>query len=133
MAAPSNHVAVVVDDDDQILMHAAEILEVAGYVIYTALSAQEGLEVVHAKADEVTLLFTDVHMPNGMNGFALAREVAKRWPQIEILVASGDCSPKDGDLPEGAIFVAKPFSAEVVHDRLKQMLPDDKKPEPLKT
>ena len=40
--------------------------------------------------------------------------------------------PAEGELPEGARFIGKPFSAEVVHDRLREILPDDRKPEPLR-
>jgi hypothetical protein len=40
--------------------------------------------------------------------------------------------PQAEDLPAGAIFVRKPFSADVVYDHLQQLLPDGKKPEPLK-
>jgi hypothetical protein len=35
-------------------------------------------------------------------------------------------------MPEDAIFLRKPFSADVVYDRLQILLPDGKKPEPLK-
>jgi len=48
------------------------------------------------------------------------------------LVASGMIEPKDGELPNEAVFVRKPFSAEVVYDRLQMLLPDGAKPEPLR-
>jgi len=51
---------------------------------------------------------------------------------VKILVASGNLKPKDGALPDGAIFIAKPFSAGIIHQRLLELLPDAKKPEPLK-
>jgi hypothetical protein len=41
--------------------------------------------------------------------------------------------PEGSELPEGAVFVRKPFSATVVYDHLQKILPDGKKPEPLKT
>ena len=120
--------ALVVDDDHIILTHAIDILEEAGFRTLMALNAEEALSALEFHGDEVTLLFTDVEMPGAMNGFELARRVAARWPEIGVLVASGNCQPNDGDLPEGAIFVGKPFSAEIVHGRVHELLPDGKKP-----
>lgn len=124
--------AVVVDDDHIILTLAIDILEEAGFRTLMTLNAEEAISALEQHADEVTLLFTDVEMPGAMNGLELARVVAARWPDIGVLVASGNCQPRDGDLPEGAIFVGKPFSAEVVHGRVHELLPDGKKPEMLR-
>lgn len=55
-----------------------------------------------------------------------------RWAEIGILVSSGNRQPSDGDLPSGAVFVSKPFSADVVHERVHALLPDHRKPEPLR-
>ena len=123
--------AVVVDDDHSILTHALDILEQAGFRTLMALNAEEAILALEQHADEVTLLFTDVEMPGGMNGFKLAQTVAARWPDIGVLVASGNCQPREGDMPDGAIFVGKPFSAEVVHGRVHELLPDGKKPDML--
>ena len=127
--------ALVVDDNAMVLMQATEILEDAGFDVSTAYDAEaalEVLEVLEARGAAFVLLFTDVEMPGAMNGFALARTVAQRWPSISILVASGQMTPKEGDMPPGAVFIGKPFSAEVVHGHVHKVLPDDKKPGPLK-
>lgn len=71
-------------------------------------------------------------MPGETNGFALAHHVAERYPEIAIVVASGRIAPNPGDMPEKATFISKPFSSDVVHDHLRRILPDGKKPEPLK-
>ena len=72
-----------------------------------------------------------MQMPGSISGFALARQVAAFWPEIGIVVASGQLKPKAGELPESASFISKSFSAEMIRD-LKQILPEDRKPEPLK-
>ena len=124
--------AFVVDDDAMILMHALDILEDAGFRTLSAHNGDDALEKLAAHDDEVVLLFTDVEMPGSMDGFELARTVSKRWPDIGILVASGRLKADEGAMPEGALFVSKPFSANVIFDRLHDLLTDGKKPEPLK-
>lgn len=79
------------------------------------------------------VFFTDVEMPGSVDGFALARHVAEAWPHIEIVVSSGGRNPTEGAMPDQAVFIPKPFSAEVVHEELRRLLQDGKKPEPLKT
>lgn len=126
--------AVVADDNADIRMHAAAILEAAGY---TALEAEHGdhaIEVLEQHHPEVQLLFSDVQMPGGArDGFALAREAAMRWTHIAIVVASGQARPQPGDLPDGATFISKPFNAEIVHQHLRSLVPEQEQPEPLKS
>ena len=57
------------------------------------------MSVLEQHAGDITLLFTDVQMPGGRDGFDLAREAAERWPDIKILVASGTAKPGPEDLP----------------------------------
>lgn len=124
--------ALAVDDDPLILMDVCQILEDAGFRFHEAGTGDEAVQRLERAGESITLLFTDVEMPGGLNDFQLASLVAERWPEIEIVVASGRLKPGPGDLPEKATFIGKPFSAQLVHDHLREKLPDGKKPEPLK-
>ena len=124
--------ALVVDDDFLILMDATSILEDAGFHVLEAMNVAQALGVLDQHHAAVQQLFTDVHMPGVGDGFALARQTAERWPHIAVVVASGNAKPGPGDMPEGATFIGKPFSAEIVRHHVRKTLPDDKQPEPLK-
>ena len=124
--------ALVTDDDAMIRLDAAAIIEAAGFQALEAGNVAQAIGLLEDYADQVSLLFTDVQMPGDRDGFDLARETARRWPDIKILVASGELSPGPGELPEGAVFLNKPFSAKVVHTRLKELFPDGERPEPLR-
>lgn len=125
--------ALVSDDDVLIRMDAAQILEDAGFRVYQAGQVSEALAILEQSYASIQLLFTDVEMPPGqMNGFDLARNCSKNWPDISIVVSSGHLKPQPGDLPDNAVFISKPFSAEVIYDHLQEILPDDVKPEQLK-
>ncbi len=130
--SPPSHYALVVDDDGLIRMDVADILEEAGFHAIEASSGDHALEVLRTHHERITLLFTDVQMPGTRDGFALAREAARHYPLISIVVASGLTQPKPGDMPEGACFIAKPFSANIVHRHLREVLPEDRKPHQLK-
>ena len=124
--------ALVVDDDFLILMDATSILEDAGFRVLEATNVAQALRVLAEHHETVQLLFTDVHMPGDADGFELARRTAESWPHIAVVVASGQAEPGPGDLPEGATFIGKPFSAEIVRHHVRKTLPDERQPEPLK-
>lgn len=124
--------ALVVDDDALVLMNSCDIIEEAGFRFYEAGSGDEAKAVLDDCGASITLLFTDVEMPGETNGFILAHYAAERWPEIEIVVASGRIEPQPGDMPDKATFISKPFNAQVIHDHLREKLPDGKQPDPLK-
>jgi CheY-like chemotaxis protein len=118
MTNPDNRpVALVVEDEPIILMDAADILGELGFEVLEAWNGDTALALL-AGRDPVDLLFTDVHMPGTLDGFALARTVAGRWPGTKVVVCSGHVTPTPGDLPAGAIFIDKPFSSDLVSETL---------------
>jgi CheY-like chemotaxis protein len=126
--------ALVADDDPLIRIDASDILQDAGFRVHEASSVAEAFAILQQAGVSIQLLFTDVQMPPGeLNGFDLARRCSTTWPHIKILVSSGMVKPQPGDMPVGAVFVSKPFSADVIFDRLQQLLPDGEKPAPLVT
>lgn len=129
---PNEPYALVVDDDGLIRMDAMDILQDAGFRTFEARDGDKAMELLAREHAVIVLLFTDVQMPGSRKGFAVARETARRWPHIAIVVASGHVHPGPGDMPDGARFIGKPFTVGMVHDHLKEILPDGRKPEPLR-
>lgn len=132
MAPSTDPYVLVVDDDAIIRLEACAILMDAGFRCYEAVDGDDAIKVLQRFGQNITLLFTDVEMPGSTNGLDLARYTAERWPEIEIVVASGRRSPEPGDMPDRATFIGKPFDEDVVHSHLAEKLPEGKKPEPLK-
>lgn len=124
--------ALVADDDTLIRMDACEILKEAGFRCHDAATAEQAVELLGSFGQNIQLLFTDVSMPPGkLTGFELARHCAQNWPHIGILVASGGPPPGPGDMPDGALFISKPFTPDVVREHLLKILPEGQRPEPL--
>jgi CheY-like chemotaxis protein len=104
---------LLVEDEPLIRLFVSELLEEAGFKVVEAANATEALVLLDAGL-EVNVLLTDVDMPNGCNGFELAHRVHEIWPQAEILIMSGRQWPSQGDLPQGAAFLAKPCPNETI-------------------
>lgn len=132
MSPSTTPYAIVVEDDPIILMETAYILEDAGFRVHESYNGDEAIAHLAEHWESTVLLFSDVDMPGTLNGFALARHVSAHWPLIEIVIASGHAFPNEGDMPDKATFIVKPFNQRMVHDHLTKILPDHKKPEPLK-
>jgi CheY-like chemotaxis protein len=105
---------VVVEDDPLVRTHAAMMLDDLGYSVVACDTAEEAFAVIEKAPDGVMALFTDVTLAGTSSGLRLARQVAQRWPEIGILIASGRVLPQEEDLPPKALFISKPWIAEDV-------------------
>jgi len=80
--------------------------------VRTAENAPQALELLHRERFDIML--TDVVMPGGMTGIELARQSARTWPGMRIVLTSGyagddvDAALADAPWP----FVRKPYSGE---------------------
>lgn len=105
---------LIVDDNVVQLMDMAQSLADAGMAVFEACSAGEALGVLGTRTD-VRVMITDVDMCRGdLNGYQLAKVVSARWPEIGLLIVSGQSWPIAGDLPEGARFMAKPYTPSML-------------------
>ncbi len=93
-------------------MMAADALTNAGFDVIEVDHADAALTILHARADEICALFTDVHMPGGMDGMGLAHHASSNWPWIRLLVASGHAQPHSHELPKGCRFLPKPYDPD---------------------
>jgi CheY-like chemotaxis protein len=107
----TNPLVLIVDDEALLRMHAADLLEDAGYATLEAANADEALRILEQRP-EVRLLFTDIQMPGKLDGLGLAREVHRRWPKILLVVTSGQVRPSEDEIPDNGCFVAKPYAPE---------------------
>jgi CheY-like chemotaxis protein len=109
---------LVVEDEFLLRMDAVEMIEAAGYDVVEAANADEAIVILEARRD-IHVVFTDIQMPGSMDGLKLARFVRGRWPPIKIIATSGALALRDGDLPEGGMFLPKPYTAERITDILR--------------
>ena len=107
---PGRHILVVEDDGD-VRTVAATMLARLGYTVVEAGDGPAALAALD-KMDRVDLLFTDVVLPRGMNGRALAEEAVRRRPGLKVLFTSGytqNSIVHHGRLDEGVELIVKPY------------------------
>jgi len=92
----------------------------AGYEALEAAHAADALAMLDL-CTNIRAVVTDIEMPPGMNGLALARLIAERWESIAILIVSGRVQPLDAALPAGAQFMAKPIMPQDLLSKLDSM------------
>ncbi|MGU3422868.1 response regulator [Methylobacterium sp. D54C] len=102
-------VVLVVEDENIVRMAAVILLHDAGYATVEATSGP-GAMVMLEEALGIRIVLTDIDMPQGFDGITLAACVHRRWPGIGIVMTSGKVAPVPGDVPEGAVFLRKPYA-----------------------
>jgi PAS domain S-box-containing protein len=127
LAAPRNveHGAVLLVEDDPAVGRVAKMfLENLGYQVIEARSGPRALEILR-RGDPIDLLFTDVVLPDGMNGAEIARAAQALRPSLKVLFASGYSEHvlmHQGRLAEGVVLLQKPYRKLDLADGIHRVL-----------
>jgi len=121
--AGSNDVpkVLVVEDEMVLRMRAADIVEDAGFTPVEAVNADQAIAILESRSD-IAVLFTDIQMPGSMDGLKLAHAVHTRWPNIKIVLVSGEVRPSDAEKPVDSRFFGKPLGVEQMIAELQSMV-----------
>ena len=125
-AAPvalAGEAVVVVEDDPAVRMLVVNVLDELGYTAHQAADARTALPLLESDL-RVDLLVTDVGLP-GMNGRQLAEIARQHRPGLKVLFMTGyaqKAAERQGFLEDGMDMVAKPFSIEVLANKIREMI-----------
>ena len=115
---------LLVEDESAVLRLSKIVLERFGYVVLTAGTPGEAIQLFESHPGAVNLLVTDVVMPE-MNGRELAARLRAARPDLKTLFVSGysasALAPR-GVLDEGVHFLQKPFSLEDLAASVREAL-----------
>jgi CheY-like chemotaxis protein len=118
------HTVLVVEDEVLVRLMIAEELRSAGFQVIEAADADEALSVL-AHITDVSVIFSDIRMPGSMDGLGLATKVRADFPQIRIVLASGNPAGVTSVDHDG--FFLKPYEADKIINLIKTLL-DQKSP-----
>src|SRR4051794_20163390 len=116
---------LIVDDDARIREYVRVNLEMEGYNVREAASAEEGLAALNEQSPDLILL--DVMMPQ-VDGWEMLRRVQERHGvgAIPVIMFSGQVEEQaSGDAASRGVqgFIGKPFNPQQLIDSTKQLLP----------
>ena len=104
---------------------ATAVLRSHGYRVLQACSGVDALEVWHWHAARISLLASDLVMPEGLGGVELAARLRRERPTLRVLLTSGYANEVIGEQfrpPPGTHFITKPYKplglARAVRDAL---------------
>ncbi|MFO0735357.1 MAG: response regulator [Labilithrix sp.] len=115
---------LVVEDAEAVRAITCAILRRAGYVVLSASSATDALQLCKRHEGRIDLLLTDVVLPHTM-GRELAASVKKLRPEIHVLYMSGytgDAAVKHGLLDPGVAFLPKPITPDALLAKAREVL-----------
>ena len=123
-AAGGSETILLVEDEPSLRTLARKVLESSGYRILEAATGEEALRFLEGIEEPAHLLLTDLVLPD-MTGTTLSERILRRWPQTKVLYVSGYTESvivHRGVLDPGKSFLQKPYSKEVLLNRIRELL-----------
>ena len=118
----SNELILVVEDNEDVRNVVMTQLADLGYRILEAEDAAAALAMLD-KHPEIDLMFSDMVMRGGMNGYELAREARQRRPDLKILLTSGyEMNAMAQGAAAGFELLKKPYRLQDLAHKLRQVL-----------
>ncbi|CAN5571632.1 hypothetical protein BH09PSE5_BH09PSE5_16710 [soil metagenome] len=105
---------LLVEDDLLVNEVVGSALEGAGYEVLRAHNVDDAMAQLSAGALP-DIVFSDIVMPGSRNGLDLAREVAERYPNLPILLASGYTEERPAS---GVRVLQKPYALDTLLEAL---------------
>jgi two-component system cell cycle sensor histidine kinase/response regulator CckA len=115
---------LLVEDEPAVRELTQAVLSERGYTVIEALTPEDAERLAGINGAEIHLLLTDVVMP-GMSGHELAKQLTGRYPHLRVLYMSGytyNVIAQDGTLEEGISFLQKPFTPQVLAQKVREVL-----------
>ncbi|MEZ4445664.1 MAG: ATP-binding protein [Polyangiaceae bacterium] len=112
---------LLVEDEPSVRRVVQDLLVSGGYEVLAPGSSSEAAELPEEVLTSLDLVLTDVVMPE-LTGPELAARLAERAPTLRVVYMSGHVRDSLGDLPSAAEIIQKPFSSEVLLERIGRLI-----------
>lgn len=115
---------LLVEDDESVRTITELALQEHGYHVITSTNANQALEIIQHHHGEITLLLTDVIMPQ-MNGTSLVQRLKEMQPALKVLYMSGytdDAIVRHSIINQESAFINKPFSPVALAHKVREVL-----------
>jgi two-component system cell cycle sensor histidine kinase/response regulator CckA len=116
---------LLVEDEEAVRRVTMRMLQAQGYRVIATAKGEDAMQILTGDAEPIHLLLTDVVLARGMSGRVLAERAVALYPKLPVLYASGytdDVTILHGMLEAGVVLVQKPFTAESLGRRVREVL-----------
>lgn len=116
---------LLVEDEPALRKMVSGMFRRHGYTVIEAGCGREALERWQESKEQVSLLLTDMVMPNGMSGTDLARKVRNDDPTLRIIFTSGyseELMNRKAEIGGTVHFLPKPYQPSSVLGLVRQSL-----------
>jgi DNA-binding response OmpR family regulator len=115
---------LLVEDETLIRVIVAEELTESGFAVCEAEDGDEAAALIATRADAFALLVTDIHMPGGRDGMAVARLLRERRPDIPVIYMTGRPGVLNGveRVAGRDVLIAKPFAPSALLAAVRRLL-----------
>lgn len=130
LAADGSETILVVEDELAVRRFVQKVLAQHGYRVFEAGDGHEATRVWEQVKSTVTLLLTDMVMPDGMSGTMLAQQLIREKNDLKVIYTSGystELVSQRPTLEQGWNFLGKPFSREQLLGTVRRVLDSDPK------
>jgi PAS domain S-box-containing protein len=124
MTAGGAETILVVEDDPFVRTYAVRCLQSLGYAVIAAVDGNDALQKLGTDA-HIDVLFTDIVMPGGINGWELADRAQQARPRLPVLLTSGyalETLIKHGRASGESVILTKPYRKADLARRLREAL-----------
>jgi len=118
---------LLLEDDDGVRTGVTRMLTGRGYRVLPARDAGEALQIAMAEASAIDMVLSDVVLPGG-NGLEIVNALKAHTMSMKALFMSGYTEHAvfvNGELPEGVAFIHKPFSAQALVKKVREVIDAD--------
>jgi CheY-like chemotaxis protein len=112
---------LVVDDERNALEFAKASLRSLDYRVIAVASARAALKLLKSRRD-IDLLFTDIVMPDDLDGFTLADRAKKLRPCIRVLYATAYSNVRAQVSSRYGKVIGKPYRVEELKNEILEAL-----------
>ncbi len=113
---------LLVEDEPHVRRFVSNQLEGLGYSVVQAEAGAPALDILRSEP-AFDLLFTDLLMPGGMNGFDLVKQAREFVPQLKVLLTTGYAAETDTMLADVKDpILKKPYKKQQLAEALREVL-----------
>jgi len=122
-SAPGKETILLIEPEGKARGLARFILNRQGYRVIETDCSSTVLALWESESTSVDLLLTDVALPEGISGSALADQLRQTKPELKVLYTSGDVAGNEAeDVPAGQEIVPKPYTADKLLQAIRNCL-----------